>query len=212
MEVFDIGAGRHGVARRRERHRGRKLLGLQGAEPGGLCVVLLVEAMGLDRSPVGILGVHGDHAPLQIDQQAQRIQVIGVHILVHDLADGIIFDLGAIPGRLPIEHLIEPEGLHVAVAFEEVAVDFVGDALGHRLEACPDRVFDGQAGVVRDQPDGRHRHEAEEDEQRGQFRGEPPVAERVFYNGHDRCPFWFLVSSFRFKVSRFTFQKPISEN
>ena len=200
MKVFNVGAGRGLVAGRRERHRGRKLLGLQRTEPGRLPVVFSVEVLGLNRFPVGILGVDRDHAPLQVDQDAQIVKIIGVHILVHDLSDGIVLDPGAIPGGLLIEHTVEAEGLHVAVAFEEVAIDLVGDSLRHTLESSPDRSLDGEAGVVRDQPDGRHRDEAEQDKERGQFSGDPPMDERILEDGHDRSPFRL---SLMFQVSGF---------
>ena len=115
----------------------------------------------MNRFPVGILGVHGNHTSVQVNQNAQRVQVIGVHILVDDLYDGIALDTGAIPSSLLSEHLVEPESLHVAIAFEKVAVDLVGDAFRHRLEAGPDRFFDGEAGVVGNQSDNHHRDEAE---------------------------------------------------
>ena len=88
-----------------------------------------------------------------------------------------------------IEHLVHTEGLHVAIAFEQVAVDLVGDPFRHTLESRSDRSFDGEAGVVGDQPDDRHRDEAEQDDQRRQFCGDPPMNGRMFFRRHDRCPF-----------------------
>ena len=180
MEIFDIGACHCHVFRRRERHLGRKLLGLQRAKPGRFPIILPVEALRLNPLSIGILGIHRDHATLQIDQNGQIVEIVGIHVLIHDLDDGIVFDTGAIPEGLLIEHAVETEGLHVAIAFEQVAIDLVCDSLRLGLKSRADRSLDRAAGVVGNQPDNHHREEPEQDEERRQFRGDPTVAERMF--------------------------------
>jgi hypothetical protein len=84
--------------------------------------------------------------------------------------------------------LVEVEVLYIAIASEEAAVELVSDALGYILESSPDRSLDGVAGVVRDQPDDRHRDEAEQDKERGQFSGDAPRTRHSFHDVYDQPP------------------------
>jgi len=116
-----VGAVEHGAL--------GELAGDGGFEPRGMPVVFLVEPGGIGGFAGGIDIVDGDDAAGEVHGDRERIEALEFRVAVHRAGDGILLGTDFIPIAGGGEGLVETEGLHVAVALEEVAINGVDDRL-----------------------------------------------------------------------------------
>ncbi len=95
----------------------------------------MVERGGVDVFPGRVAVVDGDDPALEIDGEHQGVEAVEFHVAVHRGGDGIGVRADLIPVGFGVDGVIEAEGLDVAVAFEEVAIDGGDDRLAGRAVA-----------------------------------------------------------------------------
>ncbi len=158
----DDGAGKITVAAHIAFLAGVKPLIDDVLKPRSALEIAVVEILGPDRAPILILGVDGDDVAVQIHQEGQVIDVIRIHVIVHRRHDGRVRFVPVIP---ILQNGVQPERLNVAVALEQVPVDFVRDLLGRRLQVggvdVPDFI---ERDVVHDHHDPQGNESRNEEE------------------------------------------------
>ena len=139
------------------------------AEPGCPGEVLPVNGRSVQGFARGVDRVHAQHIALQVDEQHHLVETVVGHVGVHRLDErigvGRVFPVGRLPGRR-----VDAEGLDVAVALEQVAIDHVADGDSRRFDRCPISVLDGTVERVVDGQQAERRQNSEQYEESDQPR------------------------------------------
>jgi hypothetical protein len=155
---LDHGAGEAGRA-------GQELAAHGLAEPGRAGEGAGVERRGGDLLARGVAAARGENRALGVDQQGELVDAVGGDVVVHGAHEGVVAPRAAPVGRV-VRRGVQPEGLHVAVALEQAAVDGVGQrgrGVGHAAHGeAAQRPPLHQQGAAEQQ--GRRQPEAEQEE------------------------------------------------
>ena len=151
----------------------------------------VVDRLRRHRLAGGILRIDRQDAALRIDQQHQVVDAVSGHVAVHR-GHQARFLAGAAPLRMVVEHAVQQEGLHVAVAFEQIAIDDVAERHGRVLQAIERRALQIVAIDLKQDADDRDRKHAE-DQQKCDELGANSVEDPEHF-----CPFsWQTVAEER---------------